>query len=197
MTVTESSLLSNFLLPPAPLSVSLSLQRFTELFPKSRQDDPAIQALYRELQKQRAQDIERVKQNISVEVKHGESQQRHIKRIRQARLKQAVGDDAVELAMEAKLFPEYANEQLREPFTVDSAVAEMHLAGKDLTEEIVDLENEIKATLASLQTTVGNLSDLRYGRFSKTPGSSDQDLSTEVAEGLRRIQQLCADPSTE
>ena len=103
MAVTESSLLTSFLLPPAPLSVSLTLQQFTELFPKSRQDDEAIPALYRELQKQRAQDIDRVKQNIAAEVKVGEMQQRHIKRIRQARLQQQSGDDGMELNMEAKV----------------------------------------------------------------------------------------------
>lgn len=103
MVVTESSLLSSFLLPPAPLAVSLSLRQFTELFPKSRRDDATIPALYCELQKQRAQDIERVKQNIAAEAKLGESQQRQISRIRQARLRQEVGNDAAELAMEAKV----------------------------------------------------------------------------------------------
>jgi centromere-localized protein 2 len=103
MAVTENSLLSSFLLPPAPLAVFLTLQQFTELFPKSRRDDATIPALYRELQKQRAQDIERVKQNIAVEVKLGESQQRHIGRVRVARLRQEAGSDAAELTMEAKV----------------------------------------------------------------------------------------------
>jgi len=103
MAVTESSLLTSFLLPPAPLTVSLSLPQFTELFPKSRRDDASIPGLYRELQKQRAQDIERVKQNIVAEAKLGESQQRHIMRIRSARLRQDLGTDAEELAMEAQV----------------------------------------------------------------------------------------------
>jgi centromere-localized protein 2 len=103
MAVTESSLLANFLLPPAPLAISVSLQQFTELFPKSRQEDATIPSLYRELQKQRAQDIERVKQNIAAEIKHGELQQRHIRRIRRTRLRQELGGDTAELALEAKV----------------------------------------------------------------------------------------------
>jgi centromere-localized protein 2 len=103
MALTESSLLSNFLVSPAPLAVSLSLQQFTELFPKSRQGDATIPALYHELQKQRTQDIERVKQNIAAETKRGMSQQRHIGRIRQARLRQELWDDAAELTIEAKV----------------------------------------------------------------------------------------------
>jgi centromere-localized protein 2 len=91
------------LLPAATLAISLSLQQFTELFPKSRQKDAAIPALYRELQKQRAQDIKRVKHNVAAEVKHGESQQRHIGRIRQVRLRQELGGDVAELSLEAKV----------------------------------------------------------------------------------------------
>lgn len=101
--MTESSLLTSFLLPPAPLTVSLSLQQFAELFPKSRREDVSIPSLYRELQKQRAQDIERVKQNIAAEAKLGESQQRYIKRLRSARLRQDLGTDAEELTMEAQV----------------------------------------------------------------------------------------------
>ena len=105
MPVTEASLLTGFLLPAASLGVALSLQQFTELFPKSRRDDEMIPALYRELQKQRAQDVERVKQNIAAEVKLGELQKRHIMRVRQARLQQQQqsGNDEGELSMEAKV----------------------------------------------------------------------------------------------
>jgi centromere-localized protein 2 len=209
MAVTESSLLANFLLPPAPLAISLSLQQFTELFPKSRQEDATIPSLYRELQKQRAQDIERVKQNIAAEIKHGELQQRHIRRIRRTRLRQELGGDTAELALEAKvrvflyakyssdwpnqLYPEHVSEQQREAHTVESLIPEMEQASEDMEEEVAEMEKEAQIILADIQTTIGDLSDLRYGRFSKTPGATGCDLSTEVLESLRRIQQLCDD----
>lgn len=103
MAVTESTLLSSFLLPPASLSVSLSLLQFTELFPKARQSDAVIPVLYRELQQQRAQEIARVRQNIASEAKRGEAQQRQIRRVRQARLHQELEEDGVELEMEAQV----------------------------------------------------------------------------------------------
>lgn len=193
MAVTETSLLTSFLLPPAPLAVSLSLQQFTELLPKSRRDDVVIPALYRELQKQRAQDVERVKQNIAAEAKLGQSQQRHIRRIRQARLRQQGGDDTDELTMEAKLFPENADEQQREAHTINTVLPEIEQAELDLRAELGDMEREAESMRKELQATIGDLSDLRYGRFTKTPGATGGDLATEVVESLQRIQQLVND----
>jgi centromere-localized protein 2 len=69
----------------------------------------------------------------------------------------------------------------------------MEQAIADIEDEIVELEKETQSTFADVQATVGDLSDLRYGRFSKTPRVSGRDLSTEVSEGLWRIQQLCED----
>lgn len=103
MAVTESSLLTSFLIPPAPLAVSLSLDQFTELFPKARRDDPVIPALYRELQKQRSQDVDRVKQNIAAEAKLGSRQQQHIRKMRLARLQQQDKSDEAEMSREAKV----------------------------------------------------------------------------------------------
>jgi centromere-localized protein 2 len=66
----------------------------------------------------------------------------------------------------------------------------MEQATQDLEEEIAELERDSQGLLGELQTTIGDLSDLRYGRFSKTPGTSDGDLASEVMESLQRIQQL-------
>lgn len=39
-----------------------------------------------------------------------------------------------------------------------------------------------------MRTTVGDLSDLRYGRFRKTPGA-DTDLRDEVLEALGKVRE--------
>lgn len=57
------------------------------------------------------------------------------------------------------------------------------------------MEKDAQAMLVDIQRAIGDLSDIRYGRFSRTPGNNTSDLSTEVAEGLKRIQQLCDDTS--
>lgn len=71
MPPTEATLLSAFLLPPAPLPAIITLKSFTQLFPKSQQSSPHIKALYRDLQNQRARLTDAVAKNIVEEVKEG------------------------------------------------------------------------------------------------------------------------------
>jgi len=90
MAPSESSILRNFLLPPAPLPVALPFDQFKDLFPRSLQSNPKLQELYRELQNQRAIDIDDVKRNIEAEVKKGELQRREIIRARRKSQEAAV-----------------------------------------------------------------------------------------------------------
>lgn len=82
MPETEQTILSNFLLPPAPLPSIISLEKFRELFPRSQRSNPQVDHLYRELQGLRALDIGNVKRNISREVKRGERQRRQVVKTR-------------------------------------------------------------------------------------------------------------------
>jgi centromere-localized protein 2 len=82
MSPSENSILTNFLLPPAPLPTIISLRQFTELFPRAYQSNPHVKVLYQELQHQRVIDIDDVKRGIATEVKKGEKQRRQISRTR-------------------------------------------------------------------------------------------------------------------
>ncbi|TKA58580.1 hypothetical protein B0A49_10008, partial [Cryomyces minteri] len=84
MPHTEASILSNFLLPPAPLPAALSLRKFTELFPRSHQDNPQIEVLYRYLHHQRAIQVDAVEQSIAAEVKRGKKQKQEVIKARRA-----------------------------------------------------------------------------------------------------------------
>jgi centromere-localized protein 2 len=66
----------------------------------------------------------------------------------------------------------------------------------DLTKEIAAMDEESKVLFADVKATIGDLSDLRTGRFSKTPGSST-DLGQDVLEGLKRLEKLCDDVKIE
>lgn len=104
MAPTESTILTNFLLPPSPLPTILSLQKFTSLFPKAQRSNPQVKYLYRELQHLRALDIDEVKQNIVREVKVGEKQRREVIRARRRADKVEVeGFDEREIEMEAQV----------------------------------------------------------------------------------------------
>jgi centromere-localized protein 2 len=56
---------------------------------------------------------------------------------------------------------------------------------QDLEEEVKQLEQEEAALLASVQQTVGGMSDLRYGRL------ANPELRDEVIEGLQAVQRAC------
>jgi len=106
MAPSESSILRNFLLPPAPLPVALPFDQFKDLFPRSLQANPEVVALYRELQHQRAIDMDDVKRNVETEVKKGELQQREVLRARKKSQEAEMKDiDQHELVMEAEVFP--------------------------------------------------------------------------------------------
>ena len=82
MAPTESNVLTKFLLSPSPLPTIISLQKFTECFPKSQRTNSQIKILYRELQHIRSLDDDQVKHNIVQEVKKGERQRREVVRAR-------------------------------------------------------------------------------------------------------------------
>jgi len=105
MAPSESSIVRNFLLSPAPLPVALPFDQFKDLFPTSLQANPEVVALYRELQHQRAIDMDDVKRNIETEARKGELQQREVLRARKKSQQSEMKDiDQRELVMEAEVF---------------------------------------------------------------------------------------------
>lgn len=65
----------------------------------------------------------------------------------------------------------------------------MEQACADIDAEIVASEAEFEMMKEDMESTVGGLSDLRYGRFSK-PIGSDGELR-EVLDGLKRLDETC------
>ncbi|OQV04803.1 hypothetical protein CLAIMM_09631 [Cladophialophora immunda] len=59
--------------------------------------------------------------------------------------------------------------------TATTLLAAMATAGEDLTAEIADLEAQIDALRTQAKDTIGNLSDLRYGRFAMSSGRMSGD----------------------
>lgn len=93
MAPTEATILSTFLLPPAPLPSIISLKAFTELFPRSQQSSPQIRTLYRDLQHQRAQIADAVAHNIATETKRGNAQRRAVVKARRAAAREEQDDE--------------------------------------------------------------------------------------------------------
>ncbi len=106
MAPTEASILTNFLLLPAPLHTFITLQKFTELFPRPQRSNPQIKLLYRELQYLRGLQTDEIKENIAREVKNGSRQQKEVARSRRKTERYVTeGFDGRELDMEIEMTP--------------------------------------------------------------------------------------------
>ena len=66
----------------------------------------------------------------------------------------------------------------------------MEQACADIETEIAALEAETRLALEDIKTTVGDLSDLRYGRFSK-PAGNRSSVGEDLIEGLEGFQGTC------
>ncbi|APA16323.1 hypothetical protein SS1G_14342 [Sclerotinia sclerotiorum 1980 UF-70] len=180
MPPTESTILTNFLLPPASLPTIISLQSFTSLFPRSQQSSPAIRTLYRDLQHQRAQLVDKVTANIEQEVRRGKAMERAVVRGRRQDERTAQDD---EVDIERALFHQTQNLPHSIPHSLHSIIPALSSAVEDLEDEIARLDTEAEELVAEMQNTVGGLSDLRYGRLANT------GLRAQVLEGLERVEE--------
>ena len=190
MAPTEELILSNFLLSPAPLPTVLSLQKFTELFPKRLRNHPHVRTIYRELQQIREHDMDQVNGNIDQEIQQGE----HLKaELRKASL--ATGVEAVnqeeqrEIALDFHLLGQRPTDA-EDYHSVVGLLAEMEASCATLEREIADSEREATRILEDLKTTVGDLSDLRYGKLQGPTGPSNS-LVDETIQGLQNLEDAC------
>ncbi|KAB8288205.1 hypothetical protein EYC80_010210 [Monilinia laxa] len=180
MPPTEQKILTNFLLPPAPLPTIITLQSFTALFPRSQQSSPQIRTLYRDLQHQRAQIADSVTAEIEREARRGKAIERAVARGRRQD-ERVVQDDEVDV--ERALYSQTQNLPKSDPHSLHSIIPALSSAVEDIEDEIQRLESEAEELVAEMQNTVGGLSDLRYGRL------ANGGLRAQVLEGLERVEE--------
>lgn len=189
MAPSEETILSNFLLAPSPLHMVISLKRFTELFPRRLQSHPQVKVLYRELQQLRAQDIDLVKENVDREIRKGETQKEELRAARAATGVSGMRDsDQREMDIDVQLFGQTSNGATDNRHTLASFLPEMEAACASLEKEIESTETEGASILEELKATVGELSDLRYGKFNKL---SEGEVADEAVAGLRELEDAC------
>lgn len=104
MPSQEAKLLSDFLLAPAPLRDFMTLRQFTDIFPRSHRENPAVQDIYRELHRLREAEIEVVRNDITREVKRSKQLRRaYAQERRQTDDAHVAGIDPVALQMEEEV----------------------------------------------------------------------------------------------
>ena len=84
-----------------------------------------------------------------------------------------------------------ASKSSQRSHTLSSILREMDLACADLEEEIEASESETQTILQDLESTVGDLSDLRYGKFSQPLGSGNA-IRVDMLDGLHALEKACS-----
>jgi centromere-localized protein 2 len=190
MAPSEETILSNFLLSPAPLPTVLSLQKFTELFPKRLRNHPHIRTLYRELQQVREHDMDRVNGNIDREIKQGERQKAELRKATLAAGVEAANpDEQREMDVDLHLFGQNRTDP-EDYHSVASLLAEMDAACGNIEREISNVDREAEDLLKQLNTIVGDMSDLRYGKL-QGPAGTANNLAEEAIKGLQNLEDAC------
>ncbi|KAK2748856.1 hypothetical protein FQN55_003998 [Onygenales sp. PD_40] len=197
MAPSEESIWTNFLLSPSPLPTIISLEKFTELFPKRLQSHPQIRVLYRELQHIRSQDIDLVRENIDKEIRRGERQKEELRIAKHATgISGMDKHDKMEMDMDVLLFGQPPDASSAENMhTLDSLLPEMENACASIEKEIEATDAEAARIMAELTSVVGELSDLRYGRFNKPAGVATNFVG-ETIKGLKELESACSPSNT-
>ncbi|KAL8282323.1 hypothetical protein RB601_008282 [Gaeumannomyces tritici] len=184
MAPTESTILSNYLLVPAQLPTIISLDEFRSFFPPGQRSSPQVRTLYRDLQRQRNAIVDNVAENIDAEAgQRARAIRRQVARVKLGAAADEIDpEDEVEkvlLASDPNARPEASQH------TLASVVADMEAAATALERQIQDIQSEEAEILQSIQQTIGDLSDLRYGRL------ANPRLSEQVLDGLRNMEAIC------
>ena len=66
----------------------------------------------------------------------------------------------------------------------------MEHACADIEAEISTIEVEAESLLAEISTAIGDLNDLRYGRFTRA-GGLGEDLGQDVLVAVKRLNLAC------
>lgn len=191
MAPSEAFILSSFLLSPASLHTVVSLQQFTEMFPKRLRSHPHVKALYRELQEIREQDIDQVNGNIDTETKNGVQQKEEL---RKSVTKTGIDDmndhDRKEMDMDTQLFGRTSAASPEDYHSVSSLLSEMESASTSVERDISDIDQEAAKILSELNTTTSELSDLRYGKMQGPAGNADEVVDQAI-KGLANLEDAC------
>ncbi|KIH94327.1 centromere-localized protein 2 [Sporothrix brasiliensis 5110] len=217
MAPTEASILEQFLLAPSQLPTIISLDDFTALFPRTLQSSPQVRALYRDLQRQRSAVVDAVAADIDDEVAKGRLLRRYAvrARLRAEAQEDVAGDDELQIERFVASSAPDGSDRITagtdagtatttgagaaggrgsggpSSHSLTSIVPELDDAIRDLEAEIQQLDEEEARLMAAVQQSVGNLSDLRYGRL------YNPQLPDEVIKGLQNVQATCEQMTAE
>ncbi|KAL9620694.1 MAG: hypothetical protein Q9160_004830 [Pyrenula sp. 1 TL-2023] len=170
----------------------MAFEQFQALFPKQHRAHPSIKILYKDLQFLRSVDIDVVQENIDRQIIVGERQKLLVyKGLHSGRTRTVDGMEPHQEDLDVHMFGPTGNLSTDMPLhDKESLIREMERACHDLENQLHETHSTAEQELTMLRETVSSLSDLRYGKFSKAPGS-EKDLGEEVIAALEILNNAC------
>ncbi|KAL9113291.1 MAG: hypothetical protein Q9227_002626 [Pyrenula ochraceoflavens] len=192
MPPSESSILSSYLLNPASFPTIVSQEQFRDFFPKPHRTHPMVKQLYRDLQFLRTVDMDAVEDNIHHEVIKGERQKLAMYKAYHAGQRDLIdGVQHREIDMDIQLFGQVSHLPTKRLLhNRESLFHSMERACQVLEQQAQGIEAEAEAIRQNLSSIVGELSDLRYGKFARVSGR-EQNVAEEVVMALESLQEVC------
>lgn len=171
----------------------MTLDQFTNLFPKQLRSNPQIRSLYRELQQLREQDMNHVNENIDQEAKQGEQQKAELRKaLTQVGVDGKSKDDQREMDLDAQMYGQSSSTSADDFHSVASLLTAMESACDTIEQEIDNVDRSATSLLEDLNATVGDLSDLRYGKM-QGPGGDANEVVDEAIKGLKNLEDKCSE----
>ena len=101
-------------------------------------------------------------------------------------------EEHCEVEMDLQLFGPAGSLPTRDRrHTMDSLLHELEYTCRQLESEAQQAGAEAEEILRHMQETVGGLSDLRYGKFAKTPSKEMGGMEGEVVKALKGLEDAC------
>ena len=135
--------------------------------------------------------MDRVNENIDQELRLGERQKAELRKaVRAAGVEAATADEQREMEVDLHLFGQRKTVNADDYHSVDSLLAAVETACANVEREIADIDREAADLLKELNTTVGDLSDLRYGKL-QGPAGTENTLGSETIQALQTLEEAC------
>ncbi|KAI5818111.1 Cnl2/NKP2 family protein-domain-containing protein [Pyronema omphalodes] len=168
-TETETRILTSFLLSRASLPDIITLSDFTLLFPRSHRSNPQIRLLYRTLQSQRNKQCQSIKSSIQRESSLGIKNPVTKPTPTELDPDAMVGIELFGAGVDAGVLP------------LKELLGEMEKALGEMEKEQEEEEKECERLLEGIRQTVGDLSDLKYGKLQASAAATKREVEGLLA----------------
>lgn len=134
--------------------------------------------------------MDRVNGNIDQEIQQGERQKAELRKATLATgVEASNAEEQREIDMDLHMFGQVPTGP-EDYHSTSSLLAEMEAACANIEREIAGVDQEATDILQGLNATVGDMSDLRYGKL-QGPAGTAHNVAEETIKGLQNLEDSC------